>query len=870
MERNKLKLNSVSSQREVNEDMYQKISIGSDSKPLPYNDILKVISENDQFNKERKESTKYRLVGTVNSLFTNVLFNSTEERSWATFNTPLFRDRSYPPNGLSFNEEEDYSFEESIAAHLKEKNGWFGYNNPNVNEFNDYTFTFMEPSKEKFDLVIKSGEPNWGVTMVYPSDKFSNELTEGGLDIISLKSVTVGGKEMTAVGIPYKHNVKLGDDVKLTNIGKDGIYQVMRVGLDNGDLKNNYFVVDLDINTLENKGGKFKKIHYGKECEYYFRVFKRLKNQDGEELGDNDFDAYPLAFGKNIYNDNIIQMSTKRDVDIAELTDNLGRPISEVYFTLIKNNNKGFSDVKSGLLINDIDGLETYRDIPDIKRIHNGGNIPFESNKALNDSVLFSDDEFLGDLVEYNEGLLEETILAEVHHRFNTTNRELGGTISNPDGSRIISVPTKLGPDKFEPKNKPGEIRFEDEVIRTDDNRNRGFDDGMGEEQSYSTYNKSQESEDKQTSTMSSSGSFEYTRIELLYSKSWVDGICGLRNEEFFFHDGDEWSEATVLVLYYDGSGNASPGYYADYRTNIVRYWDGSKFTKTTDCKGSETNGCYSRKVSEGTATTPILSLGYHDFGRENDSGVYISYSLGSNGELEEDRTQGYSSTSHWRFNRRGELLDSGEYVTIPGVTTLHAYSNREEIRKLSDDFTIDGMSYTVYVKWVNINATVNDESGIPEVSGVYVVCNSTSPEEPTNPEPTAPTPTEPTPQENISTGTRQEGYFYKPFNKVQIRNFSNYIEQGDDFTVGIPDYAVKLDDGRYVWRDLLDIGVLENSVDYPFINGTHYLHANFTFALRRQDPFNERGLYYNGSVPDLIGIKMSNNKKINRSGDVC
>jgi hypothetical protein len=856
MERNKLKLNSVNSKRDVNQDLFQKISLDGDSKPLPYNDIIKIVSENDQFNKERMESTRYRLMGTVNSLFTNVLFNSTDERSWSTFNTPLFRDRSYPPNGVSIDEKEDYTFEESIAAHLKEKDGWFGYNNPNINEFNDYSFTYMEPSKDKFDLVVKSGESNWGVTMVYPAKNLTNELVEDGLDIISLKPVTVGGKKMTAVGIPYKHNLQVRDDVRLTNINNDGIYQVMRLGLDNGDLKNNYFVVDVDFETLENKGGKFKKLHYGKECEYYFRVFKRLKNQDGIEMGEEDFDVYPLAFSKNVYNDNIVQLATKRDVDLKDLTDNLGRPVSEIYFTLIKNNNKGFSDVKSGLLINDVDGLETYRTIPDIKRIHNGGNTPYESNKPLNDSVLFSDEEFIGDLVEYNEDLLQETVLAEVHHRFNTKNREEGGKIAN------LNTP--------KPKFDPVEFEFEELtpfIVPEFDSNDFSFKSSEG---SSSTTTKSKQNyENQQISTMSSSGSFNYTRIELLYSKTWVSDICTLRNEEYFFYDGDKWEDATVLVLYYDGSGNANPGYYADYRNNIVRYWDGQKFTKTTGCDGNQPNGCQSRKASEGNSTAPILDIGYHDFGRENDGGVYINYVLGTNGLLEEGKTQGYSYDNHWKFNRRGVLLSRDEYVTIPGVKTIRAYNDTEEIRKVSTDFTLDdGKSYTIYVKWINIQKTVTNESAIPKMEGTYLVCNDTTPV-PSEPEPTKPNPTEPKPKD-ISTGTRQEGYYYKPFNKIQIRNFSKYIEKGDEYTVGIPDYAVKLDDGRYIWRDLLDIGVFEENVDYPFINGTHYIHTNFTFGLRRQDPFNERGLYYDGDVPDLIGKKMSNNKKINKSGDVC
>jgi hypothetical protein len=72
----------------------------------------------------------------------------------------------------------------------------------------------------------------------------------------------------------------------------------------------------------------------------------------------------------------------------------------------------------------------------------------------------------------------------------------------------------------------------------------------------------------------------------------------------------------------------------------------------------------------------------------------------------------------------------------------------------------------------------------------------------------------------NIDLGPRQEGYVYKPHSLITIRSLSSYIEQGDTSVVGIPDYATDLGDGRFLWRDILDIGFNENGstiIDYPF-----------------------------------------------------
>jgi hypothetical protein len=126
---------------------------------------------------------------------------------------------------------------------------------------------------------------------------------------------------------------------------------------------------------------------------------------------------------------------------------------------------------------------------------------------------------------------------------------------------------------------------------------------------------------------------------------------------------------------------------------------------------------------------------------------------------------------------------------------------------------------------------------------------------------------------ETVVLGQRQEGYYYKSHYQFKIRNFSSYIETGDAETVGMPTYKVDLGDGRFIWRDLLDIGFAETNVkplDYPFLNGSHYLYNNFCFYLKRQDPFNTWDLFHTQFPPDPIGQKLSNNFIINSEEDVC
>src|ERR1017187_1794466 len=285
----------------------------------------------------------------------------------------------------------------------------------------------------------------------------------------------------------------------------------------------------------------------------------------------DDYETYKLAFSENIYADNITQFLFNEDIDVSDLTDNLGRPLSELYLTIIKTNGASgfhstplFTNVSSGIETPFIKKLNTsnvityLQNIPAINKIHNGGALPFPSHIPLENSVtisnnnnLVNNNDYYGDLVEFNANEVKEIILAEVSHRFNTLNRQ-----TNPS----LSMVTQVG-------------------------------------------------------------------------------------------------------------------------------------------------------------TTP-------------------------------------------------------QYSTI-------------------------------------------------------------------------------------NLGPRQEGYFYKAHQLIQIRQFSSYVQQGDIQGDIIPYYAINMGDGRYLWRELLEIGFNESSevtLDYPFVNGCHYLHQNYCFYVRRQDPFDNWGLFYLNFPSDPIG----------------
>lgn len=80
-----------------------------------------------------------------------------------------------------------------------------------------------------------------------------------------------------------------------------------------------------------------------------------------------------------------------------------------------------------------------------------------------------------------------------------------------------------------------------------------------------------------------------------------------------------------------------------------------------------------------------------------------------------------------------------------------------------------------------------------------------------------------------------ENGFYYFPHISMPIRVFSDYIETGEaNGTGNIPNWAF-YSGTEFVWRDLYDIGFIDNTgngVDYPFLNNSHYPFNYSVFRL--------------------------------------
>ena len=85
-DRLKYRLRSTESQTSVDTDTFIKLNLEGSTRLLPTNDINTAVSSAEVFNNERQRTTKYRILGTIKPIISNVLFNLTGENSWETYN----------------------------------------------------------------------------------------------------------------------------------------------------------------------------------------------------------------------------------------------------------------------------------------------------------------------------------------------------------------------------------------------------------------------------------------------------------------------------------------------------------------------------------------------------------------------------------------------------------------------------------------------------------------------------------------------------------------------------------------------------------------------------------------------------------------
>ena len=319
-------------------------------------------------------------------------------------------------------------------------------------------------------MLDNDGVPNYLLKITYPFEKTDIELVKNnsgttlsdGIPVIQQFPIELNGRNYVAFLTPMNHGLSEGSNVRLFNfidltpdsslkLDKKS-YKVVKLGNDTNDLKLRVFVLDIDPSEINFSIGisTIKRIVNNTLSEYYVRRFRTLTVS-----GYTDYDLYPAAYGVNYYNDNLAAFNFKTDVDVKDLKDNLGRPLSELYLTMVKNDNDSDPTSINTQYWNDIilnsplssnitttdDGVTRFwtpisagYDLENNTEVNY--NIRSYGDPNYNNSVYFenideSDEFFNGDIVEYNESELLERRLEDVYHRINTIYREYLNTIDS-------------------------------------------------------------------------------------------------------------------------------------------------------------------------------------------------------------------------------------------------------------------------------------------------------------------------------------------------------------------------------------------------------------------------------------------------------
>lgn len=427
----------------INEEI--NINIENTTQPLPLGDVEHTVSAFEEFEKERLASTKYRFYGTINPMISNMLYN----------------DNVYIMSGNT-----GIVGKKITSDNIFVNEGWYGTffeNNDTseegsqyVNKFNDNNSTLckfvpFDPGYEKLNILDTDGIPNYMLKLTYPYSTKDITLVHNdagitladGIPVIEQMGVSIHDRLYTGFKTAINHGLDVGDEIKMYNfqditgnlVLSARTISIFSLGNQVNDNPERIFVVDIDPAEININMGisTIKRSVIGVESEYYVRSFSALTTNE------IDYDLYPAAFGVNYFYDKVAAFYFKNDIDIKNIRDNLGRPLSEIYLTIIKQgeeldptnyNHMYWINQQSGLT----PSLQTqfWGPIAGGYSAENDKNVNYNI-RAFSDTdypqtyytgIDVSDTTYDADIVEYNSNVLLEKKLEDVYHRINTVYRE--------------------------------------------------------------------------------------------------------------------------------------------------------------------------------------------------------------------------------------------------------------------------------------------------------------------------------------------------------------------------------------------------------------------------------------------------------------
>jgi hypothetical protein len=322
----------------------------------------------------------------------------------------------------------------------------------------------FEPGNEDYGLILDTEYTVPTTTQFNPTTGFDEPITlsdfiatgkrvfdsssedfvfANNVEINSIQNCDSNGEQVGVINhlkiFSQSHDLRVNNFIDLRDTQINGINNIYKIV---STPTPNQFVIKYDYTNINNTLDVIQRnLRYrfcdGVPSEYYYRKFEIMTQP-------KDYEVYNAAFSTTIYTDNYINNNFlfhfNKDIDVGGLTDNLNRPLSELYLTTVKRASYFREDIAySGYRFwtSTFQLLESNREITPL-----GGNDGQDNEQYILDTVssVQGDDEdvagtiknegnsYFGDFVEYNRAFLEERVLADVVGRFAPSQTILGGT----------------------------------------------------------------------------------------------------------------------------------------------------------------------------------------------------------------------------------------------------------------------------------------------------------------------------------------------------------------------------------------------------------------------------------------------------------
>lgn len=447
-----------------NTDMQINVDLQSQKKNIIEGDRSVLVNIEERFNNERQWSTKFRIAGKITNIFDNTISGITSYQP--------FRDSLYYVDALNT---------------VTNGSLWKGY--PQYDEFSFYRTRGIDGH---VNFVNKSASTyNWMSYVSYANGKKENQYLKHTVNFESGTSVNSfvvtdgvpyyvlnkqnSGKNLITFYCGFKHNLKIGDWIYTKNeINGKRYFEVYSLGDEsygNEDTIFSIFNYGFEDPLFGNYAtGNFKRVgdinnKTETTSEYYVRTHKIITEITSSDLTKLGFERNPFPVKKQLeYSaltpNNVQRTSVKdgtltvgfsfdEDINISGLTDNLERPVTELFVTIL---NKGYMGWFNNPYVNGnttgiqvgwdlnfkdneiddwwrIDNLNNRDTIPNSYYDLNGERFHYNSN-------LNKGDEIMGGVCEFNNYEQIETLLSEINHKISYNPQIFDNPSDNllPDG----------------------------------------------------------------------------------------------------------------------------------------------------------------------------------------------------------------------------------------------------------------------------------------------------------------------------------------------------------------------------------------------------------------------------------------------------